>query len=159
MNETDVPIASDRIPGFPAFWSHYLGEHRNPMCRWFHFVGTGGFLCSLFAALMVQPLRMGACFVGVLVVAFLARRIESKRRAAPEAVSIAVLWMMGSPWVLGGILWAYSWAWVGHFRVEMNRPATFQYPLWSLFADFRMVGAMARGQLWTGDSIAAVRNP
>ena len=159
MNEADAPIVSGRIEGFSAFWSYYLGEHRNPTCRWLHFVGTGGFLCSLFASLMVHPVRMGACLVGGLVVAFLARRIESKRRAAPEAVSIALLWMVGSPWVLGGILWAYGWAWVGHFRVEMNRPATFQYPLWSLFADFRMVGAMARGQLWTGDSVGAVRNP
>ncbi|ROM93306.1 Mpo1-like protein [Pseudomonas brassicacearum] len=41
----------------------------------------------------------------------------------------------------------YSFAWVGHFFFEKNRPATFQHPLYSLLGDFVMYRDMILGKV------------
>lgn len=35
-------------------------------------------------------------------------------------------------------LFGYSFAWIGHYFFERNRPATFKHPFYSLAADFVM---------------------
>jgi hypothetical protein len=41
----------------------------------------------------------------------------------------------------------YGAAWVGHFFVERNKPASFKYPLWSFIADYKMVALMLTGKM------------
>ncbi len=41
----------------------------------------------------------------------------------------------------------YGFAWVGHFFLEKNRPATFTYPLYSLGSDFVMFWHILTGQI------------
>lgn len=41
----------------------------------------------------------------------------------------------------------YGPAWIGHFLVEGNRPATMGHPLWSLRGDFKMLRLMLSDEL------------
>lgn len=41
----------------------------------------------------------------------------------------------------------YGFAWFSHFFVEKNKPATFTYPLWSLYADFVMWSKTIQGTM------------
>lgn len=50
-------------------------------------------------------------------------------------------------YVLSALLSGYFFAWVSHFFIEKNRPATFTYPLWSFIADWKMWAFMATGKL------------
>lgn len=54
----------------------------------------------------------------------------------------------GAWWMLLVLpLAGYSFAWVGHFYFEKNRPATFQHPLYSLLGDFVMYRDMILGRV------------
>ena len=48
-------------------------------------------------------------------------------------------------WLLPVI--GYGFAWLGHFLFEHNKPATFQYPFYSLAADWVMFKDFLTGQL------------
>jgi hypothetical protein len=54
-------------------------------------------------------------------------------------------------WIAGAVLVSYTLAWLAHFLLEHNRPATFEHPLWSWWADQRMVFLMVIGKM--GDEV------
>ena len=58
------------------------------------------------------------------------------------AVAVGPLWLL----LLVGVA-GYGCAWLGHFVVERNRPASFSYPLWSLFGDFKMLSYALTGRM------------
>ncbi len=41
----------------------------------------------------------------------------------------------------------YAFAWISHFFVEHNKPASFQYPLWSFISDYKMMAFMLLGKM------------
>ncbi len=58
------------------------------------------------------------------------------------AIAIQKWWMLALIPVVG-----YGFAWVGHFFIEKNKPATFTYPLYSLGSDFVMFWHILTGQI------------
>lgn len=70
-------------------------------------------------------------------------------------VLVALLYVSFTQQWLGLLLLpliGYGFAWVGHFFIEKNKPATFQHPGYSLLADWVMFKDMLLGKHWTGYS-------
>jgi len=63
---------------------------------------------------------------------------ETNRRLHLIGSTISILLVLSGVlsgnyfFVLGGIVQGYAWAWIGHFFFEKNKPATFEYPLYSV---------------------------
>jgi hypothetical protein len=50
-------------------------------------------------------------------------------------------------WMPLALVIGYGFAWTGHYRYEGNKPATFEYPLWSLQGELKMLFLFYRGKL------------
>lgn len=96
-----------KFQNFKEFYSFYLNEHTNSVCRTLHFIGT----CFVIALLLVTSILQ-------------------------EYRILLICPIIG-----------YSFAWVGHFYYEKNKPATFIYPLYSFIGDFVMFWQLLTGKL------------
>lgn len=65
------------------------------------------------------------------------------------AVGLAVWFVATGRWWLVplALIPGYGAAWIAHFTIEKNRPATFQYPLWSFMGDYKMIALMVTGRM------------
>ena len=75
------------------------------------------------------------------------RALHFAGTAAALAVAVALAANQKWRWLPVALVPGYAAAWVGHFLIEKNRPATFRYPLWSFLADQKMFGLMLTGQM------------
>lgn len=65
-------------------------------------------------------------------------------------VTLALAVFKGPLWLLAfAPIGGYFFAWVGHFFLEKNKPATFEHPLWSLMGDYKMLWQAVTGTLDT----------
>jgi len=62
-------------------------------------------------------------------------------------IAVSALALRRPMLLVPALLCGYAFAWVGHFFVEHNKPATFKYPFWSFRADFKMLVCMLTGRL------------
>jgi len=63
------------------------------------------------------------------------------------AITVSAIALQRPRLLLAALVCGYAFAWVGHFFVEHNKPATFKHPLWSFRADFRMWSLALTGRL------------
>ncbi|AYV54707.1 DUF962 domain-containing protein [Leptospira kmetyi] len=67
--------------------------------------------------------------------------------------SIAIGWILTAIvnlnpfYILAALFSGYFFAWIGHFFVEKNRPATFTYPFKSFMGDWLMYFYILTGQI------------
>ncbi len=44
-------------------------------------------------------------------------------------------------------VFGYGMAWISHFGIEKNKPASFHYPLWSFIGDIKLWALMLTGRM------------
>ncbi|KAH8082391.1 hypothetical protein HD553DRAFT_314780 [Filobasidium floriforme] len=119
-----VPHPETRFASFREFYPFYLGEHANRINRLMHLLGTSAAVLSTSRVLLS-------------LVPYLLARLDLQSSKEIKALQLT-LGEAGKV-ILRGIGIGYACAWVGHFFVEKNRPATFKYPLMSFMGDLRML--------------------
>jgi len=66
---------------------------------------------------------------------------------ASAALLIFFIYSKQWAWLPMVLVAGYAPAWIGHFFIEKNRPATFTYPWWSLKGDYKMFYLAIKGDI------------
>lgn len=142
------------IQSYAEFWPFYLREHRNAKARTLHYLGSTAAILA-FVYLLASG-RMAPALVPLplgFALGWLVTRVWRVVPAHDAGFVLTVLLYLFEAAVLRDavlllpLVAGYGFAWVAHFLVEKNRPATFTYPFWSIVSDFRMYGLWLSGRL------------
>ena len=145
------PTPSQRKPyaSFRAFYPFYLSQHALPTTKLLHCIGT--LIVIVFCA--ARPLLLLALLLGAALGYAAHPLLRGLDSGLPEMaltlgtyVACAHTFTGSWPVTLGLPLCAYGFAWVAHFLIERNKPATFIYPVYSLMGDFVMFAECAGGR-------------
>lgn len=65
------------------------------------------------------------------------------------ALGFILAFVSSNSWIclVGALVSGYFFAWIGHFLIEKNKPATFKYPFYSFISDWLMYGKMLTGKI------------
>lgn len=73
---------AERFPDYESFWPYYVAEHRDPVCRGLHFVGTGLVIAAAVAGVWASPWWFAACPLAGYGFAWTGHMLFEKNRPA-----------------------------------------------------------------------------
>lgn len=136
-----IPAATKPFGSFEEFYPFYISQHSDQTCRRLHIIGTT--IILIYA--LFEPFTFPSLALAGMVGSVLFPLTRSLEHGIMEGFCMiyAFLYFMRrftGDWKRGLVVpvVAYTFAWVGHFVYEQNKPATFIYPFFSLMGDFRM---------------------
>jgi hypothetical protein len=127
--------------GENAFYPFYLDQHKDTTCRTLHAIGTSIVLLISIVEINVLKSLVLAVIVGLSVNQV--TPMISNGFLEFGLMGFAYVYFMKKNtgnYKLAALVpfIAYFFAWLGHFKFEQNKPATFMYPSFSLMGDFVM---------------------
>jgi hypothetical protein len=151
-----VRAAEKPFETFEQFYPFYLSQHADRTCRRLHVIGTSIIVLIIllsrngfkYGASLVPAMLGGAAFCnltshrsdGLIEAAFMIQAYMMTVRSLTDS------WKAVAP-AVGLLVVGYGFAWVGHFYFELNRPATFIYPTFSLMGDFKLWYEVVTGSI------------
>jgi len=147
------PLFGPRSPqkqykNWTEFYPFYLSEHQDTTCRILHLFGT------LIVTLLVlrKPKTILSSVVAASVGYMLSEALSGLPHGFVEFGIMALLFFAGNKFLTDSYgleiaIPGYFFAWIGHFFYELNKPASFIYPTYSLMGDYKMTYDILTGAL------------